>query len=53
MSSLFRMLNIVLGNYSQVVASPIRFEKPIYGELNPTFTDFVAPGIMVGLVEQV
>lgn len=32
-----------------VVDSPIKFEPPIYGKANPTFTDFVAPGIMVSI----
>ncbi|KAL9897531.1 ABC transporter G family member 20-like [Glossina fuscipes fuscipes] len=29
---------------------PIRFEKPIYGSMAPTFTDFVAPGVIVTVV---
>ncbi|EGD77792.1 hypothetical protein PTSG_08882 [Salpingoeca rosetta] len=43
------MVDAVLGNLSTLAASPVRFEKPIYGELHPTFTDFVAPGIMVSI----
>lgn len=26
---------------------PIRFEEPIYGSMSPTFTDFVAPGVII------
>uniref|UniRef100_A0A1B0B3C6 ABC transporter domain-containing protein n=1 Tax=Glossina palpalis gambiensis TaxID=67801 RepID=A0A1B0B3C6_9MUSC len=29
---------------------PIRFEEPIYGSMAPTFTDFVAPGVIVTVV---
>ena len=46
------MLDVVLGNNSFIAASPVRFAKPIYGKLNPTFTDFVAPGIMVSVESQ-
>lgn len=26
---------------------PIQFKKPIYGETEPSFTDFVAPGVIL------
>lgn len=26
---------------------PIQFKEPIYGDLNPSFTDFVAPGVIL------
>jgi huntingtin len=26
---------------------PVNFGEPIYGKMNPTFTDFVAPGVIV------
>jgi hypothetical protein len=31
-----------------MAASPLAFDPPIYGSNKATFTDFVAPGIMVG-----
>lgn len=26
---------------------PIQFKEPIYGTMNPSFTDFVAPGVIL------
>ncbi len=30
--------------------SPVNVNDPIYGEANPTFTDFVAPGMMITII---
>ena len=30
-----------------IVESPINFTDPVYGERNPTFTEFVAPGMLI------
>ncbi|XP_026670751.1 ABC transporter G family member 23 isoform X2 [Ceratina calcarata] len=38
-------------NYSQKLASiPLHFETPIYGPLEPNFTDFAAPGIILTII---
>ncbi|XP_077286467.1 ABC-type transporter snustorr isoform X2 [Arctopsyche grandis] len=29
---------------------PIQFKEPIYGKVNPSFTDFVAPGVILTIV---
>ncbi|XP_055905605.1 ABC transporter G family member 23 isoform X2 [Eupeodes corollae] len=29
---------------------PIQFDEPIYGTMNPSFTDFVAPGVILTIV---
>jgi hypothetical protein len=44
------MLEHVLNMSDLLQRSPILFEKPIYGESKPSFTDFVAPGIMVHML---
>ncbi|XP_078032938.1 ABC transporter G family member 23 [Augochlora pura] len=38
-------------NYSKKLTSiPINFEKPIYGPLEPNFTDFAAPGVILTII---
>ncbi|XP_070154708.1 ABC transporter G family member 20 isoform X3 [Polyergus mexicanus] len=38
-------------NYSEKVTSiPINFETPIYGSLEPIFTDFAAPGVILTII---
>lgn len=35
-------------NYNPKVGDiPIDFQDPIYGDNNPSFTDFVAPGVIL------
>ena len=35
------------GENPLIVESPINFTDPVYGERNPTFTEFVAPGMLI------
>lgn len=35
------------GNNEKLGDVPIQFKEPIYGSLNPSFTDFVAPGVIL------
>ncbi|XP_040563313.1 ABC transporter G family member 20 isoform X1 [Lepeophtheirus salmonis] len=35
---------------SELAASPVRYEDPIYGVENPSFTSFMAPGIIVIII---
>lgn len=38
-------------NYSEKVTNiPVNFKTPIYGPLNPNFTDFAAPGIILTII---
>ncbi|XP_043497486.1 ABC transporter G family member 20-like isoform X2 [Polistes fuscatus] len=38
-------------NYSEKLTSiPVNFKTPIYGPLNPNFTDFAAPGIILTII---
>ncbi|CAK9808492.1 ABC transporter G family member 23 [Anthophora quadrimaculata] len=38
-------------NYSKKLTSiPLNFEKPIYGPLDPNFTDFAAPGVILTII---
>ncbi|XP_071625773.1 ABC transporter G family member 23 [Temnothorax longispinosus] len=38
-------------NYSEKLTSiPINFKQPIYGPMNPNFTDFAAPGIILTII---
>ena len=37
----------MLGGLSALASPPLRMMPPIYGPEHPTFTDFVAPGIIV------
>ncbi|CAL7937625.1 unnamed protein product [Xylocopa violacea] len=38
-------------NYSQKVSDiPLHFETPIYGPLDPNFTDFAAPGVILTII---
>nr|BAM19380.1 ABC transporter [Papilio xuthus] len=38
-------------NYNPKVGDiPIDFKDPIYGDINPSFTDFVAPGVILTIV---
>lgn len=46
---LHALVDMVPSLNPHVVDSPIKFEAPVYGESHPTFTDFVAPGIMVSI----
>lgn len=41
-----KLVSMLPGSNPHVVDSPIKFEKPIYGSREASFTDFVAPGIM-------
>jgi ABC-type multidrug transport system permease subunit len=33
-----------------VLDSPVNINDPIYGEMNPTFTDFIAPGMLIAII---
>ena len=33
----------------KLASLPIVFEKPIYGEEDPTFTEFMAPGVILSI----
>lgn len=35
------------GNNPKLGDVPIQFKEPIYGTMNPSFTDFVAPGVIL------
>ena len=35
------------GNNPKLGDVPIQFREPIYGTNNPSFTDFVAPGVIL------
>lgn len=35
------------GENPLIVESPINFTDPVYGDRNPTFTEFVAPGMLI------
>lgn len=35
------------GNNPKLGDVPIQFREPIYGTMNPSFTDFVAPGVIL------
>lgn len=38
-------------NYSEKLTSiPVNFRKPIYGPLDPNFTDFAAPGVILTII---
>ncbi len=34
---------------SELIALPISFEKPVYGSNQPTFTEFMAPGVILSI----
>ncbi|XP_032597380.1 ABC transporter G family member 23 isoform X2 [Drosophila grimshawi] len=38
------------GNNPKLGDVPIQFREPIYGTMNPSFTDFVAPGVILTIV---
>ncbi|XP_017959621.1 ABC transporter G family member 23 isoform X5 [Drosophila navojoa] len=38
------------GNNPKLGDVPIQFRDPIYGTMNPSFTDFVAPGVILTIV---
>ncbi|XP_014252256.1 ABC transporter G family member 20 isoform X4 [Cimex lectularius] len=38
------------GNNPKLADIPIQFREPIYGSNNPSFTDFVAPGVILTIV---
>ncbi|XP_028899300.1 ABC transporter G family member 23 isoform X2 [Zeugodacus cucurbitae] len=38
------------GNNPKLGDVPIQFKQPIYGTMNPSFTDFVAPGVILTIV---
>ncbi|XP_037950014.1 ABC transporter G family member 20-like isoform X2 [Teleopsis dalmanni] len=38
------------GNNPKLGDVPIQFKDPIYGNMNPSFTDFVAPGVILTIV---
>ncbi|CAJ1066677.1 LOW QUALITY PROTEIN: ABC transporter G family member 23 [Xyrichtys novacula] len=38
-----------LGSMSYLAALPVKFEEPIYGELNTDFTTFVTPGAVLSI----
>ncbi|XP_065372469.1 ABC transporter G family member 23 isoform X2 [Calliphora vicina] len=38
------------GNNPKLGDVPIQFKEPIYGTMNPSFTDFVAPGVILTIV---
>ncbi|XP_073969896.1 ABC-type transporter snustorr isoform X3 [Rhodnius prolixus] len=38
------------GNNPKVADIPIQFQEPIYGSNDPSFTDFVAPGVILTIV---
>ena len=33
----------------QLAALPIAFEEPVYGSIEPTFTEFMAPGVILSI----
>lgn len=35
------------GNNPKLGDLPIQFKEPIYGTMEPRFTDFVAPGVII------
>lgn len=39
------------GNNEKLGDVPIQFKEPIYGSVNPSFTDFVAPGVILTWVD--
>lgn len=45
---LSELVHMVNGN-PLLVASPINTLTPVYGEITPTFTEFVAPGMMISI----
>jgi len=40
----------VCGNNPKLADIPIQFKEPIYGSNDPSFTDFVAPGVILTIV---
>ena len=32
-----------------VTSLPIKFENPVYGSMEPTFTEFMAPGVILSI----
>ncbi|XP_074601741.1 ABC transporter G family member 20-like [Brevipalpus obovatus] len=38
-----------MGQNPKVIELPVTFEKPIYGDREPTFTEFMAPGIILSI----
>jgi ABC-type transport system involved in cytochrome c biogenesis permease component len=33
----------------RLAALPVSFEKPVYGSIKPTFTEFMAPGVILSI----
>merc|ERR1712198_784538 len=38
------------GHSSGVSVEPVEFEKPLFGERDPSFTEFMAPGIIIMII---
>jgi ABC-type multidrug transport system ATPase subunit/ABC-type multidrug transport system permease subunit len=45
-----RTLLKTLGRNPQAADSPVAFTEPIYGKKDPTFTDFIAPGMIINIL---
>lgn len=41
-----RLAHELLNKTPMLLQNPIVFEKPVYGDSKPTFTDFMAPGVI-------